>query len=329
MINKQSNVYTIVYITVMVIVVGAALAFTSMALKDRQNENAQADKKSQILQAVHIPTTRATVIADFEKYITSQLVVNSNGDEIEGTAAFDVDVAAQISKPVEDRLLPVYVCTLADVGTKYIVPLYGMGLWGPIWGYIAFNADGTTIYGAFFDHQGETPGLGAEITKPVFTDQFVGRQVFKGTEFLPIEVVKAGQKPSNPNADYVDGVSGGTITSKGVGAMFDNCLSPYRAWLEKIGRGGNFNTLGSEDLFFSANGEGDAQITRRLSAEDLRKASDRGGDIHATVEGIEKAERVAADQEAIAEETLTDTPAGQAVKSSVKPARKLSAKTQR
>ena len=95
MINKQSNVYTIVYITVLVIVVGAALAFTSMSLKDRQNENAQADKKSQILQSVHISTTRATVIADFEKYITKQLVVNTKGEEISGVEAFGIDVAAE------------------------------------------------------------------------------------------------------------------------------------------------------------------------------------------------------------------------------------------
>jgi len=237
MINKQSNVYTIVYITVMVIVVGAVLAFTSMALKDRQNENAQADKKSQILQAVHITTTRSTVIADFDRYIVAQLVVNESGDEIPGQDAFSIDVAAQANKPAGERLLPVYVCQLPDAGTKYILPLAGMGLWGPIWGYVAFDADGSTIYGAFFDHQGETPGLGAEITKPTFTDQFPGKSVLKDGDFLPIEVVKAGQKPLNPSVDYVDGISGGTITSKGVSAMFGNCLTPYRAWLEKIASG--------------------------------------------------------------------------------------------
>ena len=131
MINKQSNVYTIVYITVLVIVVGAALAFTSMSLKDRQNENAQADKKSQILQSVHISTTRATVIADFEKYITKQLVVNTKGEEISGVEAFGIDVAAEAKKPADQRQLPVYVCQLPDAGTKYILPLAGMGRWGP------------------------------------------------------------------------------------------------------------------------------------------------------------------------------------------------------
>lgn len=252
MINKQSNVYTIVYITVLVIVVGAALAFTSMALKDRQNENAQADKKSQILEAVHISTTRETVIADFEKYITRQFVVNSNGDEVPGVDAFNVDVAAQVKLPVEQRQLPVYECQLPEAGTKFIVPLAGMGLWGPIWGYIAFNADGTTIYGAFFDHQGETPGLGAEITKPAFTDQFEGKQVFKNGVFYPVEVVKKGQKPLNPDVDFVDGISGGTITSKGVSAMFNDCLTPYKAWLEKLAAGASSEAAPAEDGSFEA-----------------------------------------------------------------------------
>jgi Na+-transporting NADH:ubiquinone oxidoreductase subunit C len=234
MINKQSNVYTIVYITIMVIVVGAVLALTSMALKDRQKENEQADKKSQILQSVHISTERNTVIADFDKYIVNQLVVNSKGEEVEGQVAFDIDVALEAKKPADERLLPIYVCELPEVGTKYIIPLSGMGLWGPIWGYVSFNADGSTVYGAFFDHQGETPGLGAEITKAAFTDQFPGKQVFKGDNFLPIEVVKKGQKPMNQDVDYVDGISGGTITSKGVSAMFANCLQPYEAWLKQV-----------------------------------------------------------------------------------------------
>ena len=92
-------------------------------------------------------------------------------------------------------------------------------------------SDGTTVYGAFFAHQGETPGLGAEITKPAFTDQFRGKQMFKDDQFVPVTVVKKGQVPQG-NQDYVDGISGGTITSKGVAAMLDDCLSPYKAFLE-------------------------------------------------------------------------------------------------
>lgn len=234
MINKQSNVYTIIYITVMVVVVGAALAFTAMGLKDRQQENADADKMKQILESVHVATQRATVVEIFNKTVTSQLIVNDLGDVLaEGPEAFNVDVAAQAKKAASERLLPVYICTLPGGEQKYVLPLAGMGLWGPIWGYIAINSDGATIYGAFFDHQGETPGLGAEITKPAFTDQFEGKTIIKNGEYLPVEVVKKGMKPEG-NADYVDGISGGTITSKGVSAMLGDCLLPYRAYLEKV-----------------------------------------------------------------------------------------------
>lgn len=304
MINKQSNVYTIVYITVMVIVVGAVLALTSMALKDRQTENAQADKKSQILQSVHVATTRATVIGDFDKYITRQLVVNSQGEEIQGVEAFDIDVAAEAKKPMEERQLPVYVCELPDAGTKYILPLAGMGLWGPIWGYVSFNEDGSTIYGAFFDHSGETPGLGAEITKEAFTDQFADKQVFKGADFYPIEVVKAGQKPMNPAVDYVNGISGGTITSKGVGAMFDNCLQPYRAWLEKVGRGSRALTGVFSGGVITPDENGRFQMpVRQLTASDLVESSNQNLDIRATVSEVNE---VAAREEAIADKHVSD-----------------------
>lgn len=235
MINKQSNVYTIIYITVMVIIVGAALAFTAMSLKDKQAENADADKMRQILQSVHLTTDRATVVQDYHKYITSTIVVNSLGEQVDGTEAFEINVAQEAKKPFEKRLLPVYICTLPDAGTKYIIPLAGMGLWGPIWGYVSLDSDGTTIYGAFFDHQGETPGLGAEITKPEFTNQFNGKEMFKNGMFLPVTVVKKGQMPQG-EMDYVDGISGGTITSKGVGAMLDECLQPYKAYLESLSK---------------------------------------------------------------------------------------------
>lgn len=231
MINKQSNVYTIVYITVMVIVVGAALALTAMSLKDKQTENAQADKMKQILMSVRIASDRASVVDDYHRYITSTLVVNEQGDTIEGADAFALNVAVEAKKPAAERELPVYVCTLPDAGVKYIIPLAGMGLWGPIWGYVSLDDDCTTVYGAFFDHQGETPGLGAEITKPAFTDQFRGKQMFKDDQFVPVTVVKKEQVPQG-NQDYVDGISGGTITSKGVAAMLDDCLSPYKAFLE-------------------------------------------------------------------------------------------------
>ena len=230
--NKQGNTYTIIYIIVLVVVVGAALAFTSISLRDRQQANADADKMRQILASVLVTPEPADVIETYRSIVTESYIVNSKGQKLDGTA-FDVNVAQQIKLPVDDRKLPVYVATMADGSEKYVLPAYGAGLWGPIWGYVSVASDGTTIYGAYFAHQGETPGLGAEIEKPAFSSQFEGKELFKNGRFLPVAVVKAGQKPMG-DEDYVDGISGGTITSKGVGAMLSNCLAPYEAFLSTL-----------------------------------------------------------------------------------------------
>lgn len=232
--NKQSNIYTTIYIIVLVLIVGTALAVTSLSLRSRQQANIDADKMRQILAAVHITPDASDVIADFNKYIVAQKVVNAAGDTIPGDA-FTIDVAAQVKLADSERSLPVYICRLADGDIKYILPAYGAGLWGPIWGYVALDSDGSTIYGAYFAHQGETPGLGAEIEKPAFSDKFNGKHLFKDGEFLPVAVVKAGQRPAG-NEDYVDGVSGGTITSKGVSDMLSNSLKPYESYLKNISR---------------------------------------------------------------------------------------------
>lgn len=233
--NKQSNVYTTIYIIVLVLIVGTALAATSLALKPRQQENADADKMRQILAAVHIVPADGEIAADFKHYIVEQNVVNSDGQIIQGNA-FTINMPEQIKLPAQQRSLPVFVCRLNDGSTKYILPAYGAGLWGPIWGYIAIDADGSTVYGAYFAHQGETPGLGAEIEKPAFTDQFNSSlHLFKDGKFLPVEVVKGGVAPAN-GADYVNGISGGTITSKGVSTMLDNCLTPYKSYLELLSK---------------------------------------------------------------------------------------------
>lgn len=230
--NKQSNTYTIAYIVVMVLIVGTALALTAMALKPRQQANADADKMRQILASVHVVDDKQQIADTFDKYITAQFIVNSNGQRI-GDDAFGVDIAAQTKLPDDERMLPVYQCTMPDGAVKYILPVYGAGLWGPIWGYIALDDNGSTIFGAYFAHQGETPGLGAEIEKPAFSGQFAGKNMFKGDRYLPVTVVKSGQKPLG-DEDYVDAVSGGTITSKGVAAMLDDCLSPYQNFLKTL-----------------------------------------------------------------------------------------------
>jgi len=232
--NKQSNTYTIIYIIILVVLVGSALAWVSTALKPEQTKNANADKMKQILAAVHCTPANSTLVAEtFERDIKG-IVIDNDGNIVDKAVAFDVNVADQSKESdISRRLLPVYIYTDETVGTKYILPLYGQGLWGPIWGYIAIDSDGSTVYGAYFSHQGETPGLGAEIEKPAFQKQFINKKMFKNGEFLPVTVVKAGQHPQG-NEDYVDGISGGTITSKGVASMLDNCLSPYRNYLEKL-----------------------------------------------------------------------------------------------
>lgn len=236
--NKQSNTYTVIYIIILVVVVGTALAATSLALRDRQQENINADKMSQILAAALIKPDKKNVVAEFDRYITEQYVVNALGDTISGVNAFDVNTAEQSRIEADKRLLPVFVCTTPDAGIKYILPTYGAGLWGPIWGYVALNADGSTIYGAFFAHQGETPGLGAEIEKPEFTSQFEGKHLWKDGRFRPVNVIKTGQHPVD-NEDYVDAISGGTITSKGVAAMLDSSLTPYKRFLQSLSASSN------------------------------------------------------------------------------------------
>ncbi len=229
--NKQSNTYTAIYISVLVCVVGAVLAWVALTLKPQQEANIKIDKMQQILSAVNIPSNEKNAISLYEKYINDSFVLNFDGQRIDGNA-FDISIANEVKKEPQHRALPVFVCNI-DNSVKYILPVYGAGLWGPIWGYIALNNDGNTIYGAYFSHQGETPGLGAEIAKSDFSSQFIDKHLFKDEEFKSIAVEKKGQKPSN-GADYVNAISGGTITSKGVQTMLESCLSCYSAFLTNL-----------------------------------------------------------------------------------------------
>ena len=118
-INKQSNVYTIIYIVVLVVVVGCALAVTSMSLRDRQQANIKADTMGQILKSVHI-TPEADVAAQFGKLIVGQPLVSASGEIVSPDGASDVNVAMQIKKPADERQLPVYVCQLPDLSLIHI-----------------------------------------------------------------------------------------------------------------------------------------------------------------------------------------------------------------
>ncbi len=231
--NKQSNSYTIIYSAALVLIVGIALSLVYQILKPRQDENIANDKKKQILAAVLITPQNGENVADlYDKYIVDSYIVDSEGKRIETTLnPFDINISSEIKKTSNKRMLPVYICNIQNQ-SKYIVPVYGAGLWGPIWGYIALNNDGETIYGAYFAHQGETPGLGAEIEKSDFQQQFKNKSIYKNDEFKSIAVVKIGQEPSDK--DYVHAISGGTITSQGVDKMLINSLEPYNKFLKNL-----------------------------------------------------------------------------------------------
>ena len=228
--NRNSNVYTIVYAAVMVIVVAAVLAFTALSLRPTQENNVRIEKQRQILSSINVESTAKDAEQLYKEYIKNSFIVNSQGQKIEGDA-FNVVVKDEVVLPEAERKLPVFVANINGTD-KYILPLYGMGLWGPIWGYISVDANGDTVYGAVFAHQGETAGLGAEITKPKFADQFQGKNLFFGNKFASIAVLKAGMKVENQEA--VDAVSGGTITSQGVEKMLFDCLLPYSNFLSSL-----------------------------------------------------------------------------------------------
>ena len=232
--NRQSNLYTIIYSTVLVLVVGVVLSVVYQALRPQQLENIANDTKRQILASARIaPENGESVAQLFDSHISERNIVNSKGEKIDGnTDPFKVNVAMEVKKPAEERMLPVFECT-TDNGLKYIVPVYGAGLWGPIWGYVAFDDNGDTIYGAYFAHQGETPGLGAEIEKPTFSGQFDGKNIFSDNgEFTSVAVVKTGKEPAG--RAWVHAVSGGTITSQGVQKMLFDSLEPYSAFFREL-----------------------------------------------------------------------------------------------
>lgn len=225
-VNKNS--YTFTFSAILVIVVAATLAFAAESLKPMQKENVRLEKMQNILASVKVEATPEEASDKFDQYIVEQIMLNNNGDVVspEGKTAFDIDVVKEYKTLDEaDRSYPLFV--FEDKGErKYIVPLAGKGLWGPIWGYIAFDGDMNTVYGSTFDHKTETPGLGAEIKEKWFQKRFEGKSIFSGNDYMAIEVVKGGTPVEGEN-HKVDGISGGTITSKGVGEMIERTLEIY------------------------------------------------------------------------------------------------------
>lgn len=234
--KRNSNTYIIVYAAVMVVVVALVLAFAALKLQPKQRANAETEMKSAILQSVGLFKEGESTDALYEKYIVDAFAVNAGGDKVEGADAFALlgNLQAEYDKPAAERTLPVFV-SKDDAGVvRYIVPLRGSGLWGPIWGYLAMDSDWNTISGAVFDHKGETPGLGAEIATPAFGGQFEGKKIFDNGDFVSVSVLKGGKAASGTDAAHsVDAISGGTITSRGVDAMLRSNLAGYLPYINK------------------------------------------------------------------------------------------------
>lgn len=243
--KTDKNVYTVIFAGVMVVVVGSLLAFMASGLSDRIKENERFEKQQNILYAMginenvdkgsveFIPADK--VEGEFEKYIKNQLVIK--GDSIiEDNEAYLIDMKRQlalISKGETPRL-PVFIGE-RDGKELYIIPMYGKGLWDAIWGFVALDKN-MVVQGVFFDHKGETPGLGANINQRYFMDDFTGETIMQGTKYAGIAVAKGNNDPLNDVKDdnEVDALAGATITGNGVAAMISESVNLYKDYLDNI-----------------------------------------------------------------------------------------------
>ncbi len=241
-----SNFYIFRYASVMVIIVAAILSSAAMFLKPYQDENIRIDKMKGILASANIEATTENAIQLYNKNITQEIVINNNGEVVSifsdgefekgDISAFNLDLKKELYKKSKGLEFNIPLLIAESNGVKtYIIPLYGAGLWGSIWGNIAVQENFSTVVGVTFGHKGETPGLGAEIDTRIFQAQFVNKEVFKDSKFQSVKVVKGGvvTLPANMHIHGVDAISGGTITSNAVSDMLANCLENYVPYINK------------------------------------------------------------------------------------------------
>ena len=252
--NTNSNTYTVIYSIVLVVVVAAILAFTSQALKDKQNENVKLETITKVISAAtqadpdYVIAEDADILEEYQNLISDAIFVDANCEKagqmnigkedkkaIEVASTSDLKKQNDIIKKIEagnadaasELKLPVYVFNIK--GQKVtVIPCYGAGLWGPVWGYLAFAEDGRTFDGAIFDHKSETPGLGAKITETPFYSQFKGRSI---TDEGYFGVIKGGAKDTEHE---VDAISGASITSGAVGTTVRTWVKYYLPYLNKL-----------------------------------------------------------------------------------------------
>lgn len=223
--NTNSNSYTIIYASVMVIIVAFLLAFVSSSLKPIQDANVAIDKKNQILASLNIRgLEKSNIEAEYDKVVVCDPIIKADGAVVNEGAGKDEAAFKLESKDVNDENMPLYIANV-DGATKYVIPVTGRGLWGGLWGYIALNEDCQTVFGAYMSHASETAGLGALLVEDWFHARFVGKKLFKGDDQVALTVVKAG---AVKEADYeVDGITGATLTTNGVANMVKDGLQKY------------------------------------------------------------------------------------------------------
>lgn len=224
--NTNSNVYTVVYASVMVIIAAFLLAFVASVLKDKQDANVANDKRGQILSSLNIRNVE-DVTGKYQKVILNDLVLDVNGKVLQEKGGFDVESKDITAKDPASKKLPLYVAKVNN-DTIYVVPLYGRGLWGGISGYLALKKDFDTVYGAYFTHESETAGLGARIVEEEFQDKFKNKKAFADSTFQ--KVALSLSKKVEDKEHQVDAITGATLTSNGVSEMFLSSLQPYQKY---------------------------------------------------------------------------------------------------
>lgn len=226
--NTNSNSYTIIYASVMVVIVAFLLAFTSLTLGPTQKKNVDLDKKKQILAALNQRELKnpEAVEAAYAEMIVADMIINEDGSIVDEGTEKDKAGFLVSNKEITSTKMPIYICNVGGE-TKYVIPMSGRGLWGGLWGYMAINDDLATVYGAYFSHESETAGLGSLIAEQKFQDQFIGKNLYADEthQQVALTVTKKGQVKS---PDYeVDGLTGATLTTKGVAAMVTEGLQKY------------------------------------------------------------------------------------------------------
>jgi len=243
---RQSNTYIIVFSAILTIILGGLLSGASVILKPFQDKQIELDTKKKILGAVmDISNIKDSneILALYDKRVKS-IVVDIKGVPLEKDAKGNPMIAEKIDfqknnnkykyNP-EDRPYPVFMfINEAGKVEAYIFPMFGAGLWDWISGFIALEADLNTVKGVAFDHKSETPGLGARITSEVITSRYVGKKVFDANGALQSVSMVKGEKGLPLDDHHVDGMSGATLTGKGVNAMLKNYLGFYQTYIERV-----------------------------------------------------------------------------------------------